>query len=214
MLIGDLKEVFQITGMDEDQKVAVGDEVTLECGAVIYNYSSNLHWNKNFEPIVKSDDLTIVDSETKYSWRKTISWKSVAKSDEGSYDCQVYPIGSDLPEIKQISLHIFDPEPPVIIANFNDTFLKQAIGEPLRLECLTTGLPVPMVKWYKNNEEFFIEDNTTRISFNNDNMTLDIQFLTAEDAGHYKCVGWNRIGTDSKAIELEIPSKLTNVKRF
>ena len=39
--------------MDEDQKVAVGDEVTLECGAVIYNYSSNLHWNKNFEQIVK-----------------------------------------------------------------------------------------------------------------------------------------------------------------
>ena len=65
-----------------------------------------------------------------------------------------------------------------------------------------------MVKWYKNNEEFFIEDNSTRISFINDNMTLDIQFLTAEDAGHYKCVGWNRIGTDSKTIELEIPSNL------
>lgn len=194
--------------MDEEQKVAVGDEVTLECGAVIYNYSSNLHWNKNFEPILNTDDVTIVDSKTKYSWRKTISWKSVAKHDEGSYDCQVYPIGSDLPEIKQISLRVFDPESPIITANFNDSFIKQAIGESLRLECFTTGLPVPLMKWYKNDDEFFIEDNTTRISFNNDNMILDIQFLTAEDAGLYKCVSWNRIGTDSKTIELEIPSKL------
>lgn len=201
--------------MDDYQKVAVGDEVTLECGALIYNYTSNLHWNKNnSEPIVKSDVITIVDSKTKYSWRKTISWKSVAKTDEGSYVCQAYKIGSDDPDFQPFFLRVFDPEAPIITANFNESFLKQAIGEPLRLECLTTGLPVPMVKWYKNNEEFFIEDNTTRISFNNDNMTLDIQFLTAEDAGHYKCVGWNRIGTDSRAIELEIPSNLNIIKRF
>lgn len=212
--LGDIAQPFMISGLRDEQKIAIGDFIRLECGAIIYNYSSDIKWRKDGEPVENISDLVVEDANTKFSWRKTITWKQITKEDEGVYDCEVAVRGSeDLLETRQVAIAVHDAQSPVITSNFNQSVMQQTLGSSLRLDCLVSGLPVPSLLWYKNDEIFVIEevasdDNSMqRIMLDNSNSSITFSVLKLEDAGTYKCVTWNRVGSDFKEVQLEIPSK-------
>lgn len=212
--LGDLTRPFMISGMKDDQRLAQGDFLKLECGAIIYNYSSNIIWRKDGNIIENVGDVVIEDANTKYSWRKTLTWNKLSKEDEGVYECEVYIKDSDeISESLQIPIAVHDTRSPIIFANFNQSVMQHSLGDSLKLDCLVSGLPVPTLLWYKNDEIFIIDelapdDNSLqRVMIDNSNSSITFSVLRLEDAGTYKCFAENRVGHDSKTVQLEIPSK-------
>ena len=212
--LGDIAKPFMISGRAEDQKIAEGDFVKLECGAIIYNYSSNIVWTKDGVPVEELPDVLVEETNTKFSWRKTITWKQISKREDGVYECEVQPkeLGG-LAESDQVVINVFDTKSPMIYSNFNQTVMQQSLGDSLKLDCLVSGLPTPNLLWYKNDEVFTVdepnsEENTMqRIMIDNANSSITFTVLRLEDAGTYKCHATNRVGSDFKEVTLEIPSK-------
>jgi Immunoglobulin domain/Immunoglobulin I-set domain len=208
--LGDLSRPFIISGLEDEQKIAKGDYVKLECGAIIYNYTSAIVWRKDGDVIETVDGLTVDENNTKFSWRKTITWRTISKADSGIYECEVIPKDIDaLPEKLQISIVVHDTQEPVIISNFNESVIAHAVGDSFTLECLlVSGLPLPSLTWYKNDEQFTIdENNSERIKLDKGNSSVSFKVLIPDDAGTYKCFASNRVGEDSKSVQLEIPSE-------
>lgn len=213
--LGDLERPFMISGLGDEQKIAIGDFIKLECGAIIYNYT-NVVWRKDGDSIEQFNDHVVEDANTKFSWRKTITWKQITKADEGVYECEAEPKIAEVgePEKHQVVISVHEAEAPIITSNFNQSTMQQTMGESLKLDCLVSGLPVPSLVWYKNDETFTVDESANddkslqRIMIDNANSSITFSVLRLEDAGTYKCVAWNRVGTDQKSVQLEIPSEL------
>lgn len=206
-----------ISGVQDEQKIAEGDFVKLECGVNIYNFSSKITWRKDGDPIESLSDVIIEETNTKFSWRKTVTWRQISKEHEGIYECEVYPRETEEllqePIALQLAIAVHDTQAPIISSNFNQTVMQQSLGDSLKLECLVTGLPAPNLLWYKNDEVFTIDETNSddnslqRVMIDNANSSVTFSVLRLEDAGFYKCVAWNRVGSDFKEIQLEIPSE-------
>jgi Immunoglobulin domain len=140
--IGDMPEPFQISGIDEDQKIADGDSVTLECGAIIYNYTNDLKWYKDNEPIENA-----TSKSTSFSWRSSLDFENISKDNDGIYRCEV--TGKDDNELhtKSLILTVHDAVVPHITTNFNQSLLTQPFGGLLSLDCHVEGLPIPTLEW-------------------------------------------------------------------
>jgi FMS-like tyrosine kinase 1 len=203
--VGDLSRPFMVMGLEDDQKIAEGDSVRLECGAIIYNYTSSIVWRKDGDVIEEQTE----ENNTKFSWRKSITWRSISKQDSGIYECEVTPKDPEAQtETIQIPVSVMDTQKPLIISNFNQSVITHAVGDSFTLDCLVTGLPVPSLKWYKDDQNFVIdESNAERISFETGNTSIYFKVLISEDAGTYKCVAFSRVGEDVRSVQLEIPSE-------
>lgn len=211
IMIGDQPQPFMITGIDEDDKIATGDLVKIECGAIVYNYTNEVKWFRDGEPVENVKDIVVEDTSTNYSWRKAIIWNSISKDDEGVYTCEAHPKDTNQDfESTIISINVHDAQRPVIISNFNQSHLHRPVGSQMSLECFVTGLPQPSLMWYKDDVIFVIDNNATnRISYGNGNRSIDFMSVIPEDSGIYKCVGWNRIASDFQTINVEVIGKAT-----
>lgn len=214
-MLGDLSAPFLISGLKEDHKIAEGDFIRLECGAIVYNYTNEVVWRKDGGIIESSEHVTVEEANTKYSWRKALTWKQISSNDNnGVYECEAVskdPLVGHQSHTIAISVH--DTQAPIITANFNQSRMQQSLGDSLKLDCLVSGLPVPNLIWYKNDAVFSVEeislgDSTMqRVMMEQDNTSIVFTVLKLEDEGTYKCVAWNRVGQDFRSIELEIPSE-------
>lgn len=187
-----------------DRKVAVGDHVELECAVDIYGHKNNMMLlDGSYELSESSKYFELNKTNTKYSWRKKITWKEVTKASKSFYICGVERrkmLDESMVhrfEKKIAILEVHDPEKPVIAPNFDGRVLEKLTGESLILECRLSGLPKPNLTWYKN-DEILIETDNVEISI--DMSRIQITPLTLEDSGTYKCYAWNRIGNDSKSV--------------
>jgi Immunoglobulin domain len=198
-----------IWGLEDEQKVAIGDYVKLHCGVIIYNYTSEIVWRKDGDVIEDIDGRNVEENNTKFSWRKSVTFKSISKDDSGVYECEVIPKDTDAsPERILISIKVQDTQAPEITTNFNESVITHAVGDSFTLECIVKGLPVPSLLWYKDDNIFVIsEHNAERINFDATNSTVYFKVLIPDDAANYKCVAWNRVGSEHKSVVLEIPSE-------
>ena len=92
------------------------------------------------------------------------------------------------------------------------TSLEVSKGQTVRLNCLATGIPPPLIYWYYAGLEW---SEHVKNSIKNDskytiyvNGTLILRDLQAEDIGFYECGARNVIGTTSRKTKIFVPSKL------
>jgi FMS-like tyrosine kinase 1 len=208
-MIGDQPEAFMITGIDEDEKIATGDTIRIECGAIVYNYTNEINWFRDGEPVVNIENVIVEDASTRFSWRKAIIWNAIETDDQGIYTCEAHPTDTRQDfESRIISINVHEAQSPVIISNFNHSRLSRPVASQMSLECFVTGLPLPSLIWYKDDVIFTIDGNATnRISYGNGNKSIDFISVIPEDAGTYKCTGLNRIGSDFQKIDVEVVGK-------
>ncbi|KAL7045402.1 hypothetical protein ACKWTF_002226 [Chironomus riparius] len=202
--IVDLSAPLLISGIDENQNIAIGDNVTLECGAIIYNYTDKIRWLKNEEPVEERNDLHIKDSSVRFSYRQSLSFDAILKEDEGEYKCEVYDKENNELHSVTTFVNLHEAQPPLVVTNFNQSKLSQPLGGTLTLDCFVSGLPIPSLRWNKDGELFEVKENDTRISLMNNEMTLVFTVLKPEDSGYYECIAENRVAKEIKAIELDI----------
>lgn len=166
--------------------------------------------------------------DTEYSYQKKITWNGIKTSNTGTYECRASTIKDDtFSQTKTLYIEVHGKDffftftfsesldyhsyynfveprrPEIESTNLVDDEMKLSLGEPFRMFCDITGLPDPVINWYKNG---VLIENDTRISPSPDMKTLDIKYLKIEDDGEFKCVGENRLGTVEKSANLKITS--------
>lgn len=90
-------------------------------------------------------------------------------------------------------------------------------GDPLVLECLVEGNPMPTIEWFKDNSPLDVTDQRLSFSPNKDNVdngTLRLEDLDFDDRAEYMCVATNRFNTSSSVIQVRVKDKLAALWPF
>ncbi|KAJ6633342.1 Platelet-derived growth factor receptor alpha, partial [Pseudolycoriella hygida] len=200
--ITDIEAPFHIWGINEDTKIAAGDNITVICAASVYNYSSDLNWYLNNNLVETGDNQIVEEYETEYSYQKKITWHGIKTIHSGTYECRASTVKDDTFSMETVHIQVHEPKKPEIEStNLKQDEIKLSLGEPFRMFCNIIALPDPVISWYKNGA---LIENDTRISISSDNQTLDIKYLKIEDDGEFKCVGVNRVGSVEMFTSLKI----------
>lgn len=146
MQVSDISEPLKIFGIDENKKIAVGDEIKLECRASKSDYMNNIQWLKNKAYISNGSELSIINLTTKFSYGSSLYFKAIRKRDEGEYTCEVLGKNQSEHSLSK-NLKIFDAQLPSIKSSFIQNEISKLTDESLRLECIADGLPTPVVTW-------------------------------------------------------------------
>jgi hypothetical protein len=149
IMIGDFSEAFALVGLNENDIVAVDDSMTFVCAAAKYNYSNKIEWIKDGEAIDLDKGFHIESVEGKFSYQSRLMKSDLTIDDSGNYACKVYGKKTDEMFLKEQDMTVHPTVDPSIEPSFTEPQMDFMLGEPMRLECKTNGIPVPSISWYK-----------------------------------------------------------------
>lgn len=208
VIIGDQREELMTWGVDEINPISMNDEVKLVCGALVYFFMAPIHWYKD-NNLVEEDEangILVFEENTHYSYRKTIQIRSASKEDSGNYECRAEDIESS--EMRQVDLSLVVKDalaPHLDRTNMQEGETIVDLGGSTTFECFFSGIPKPIIRWYKD-DELIIYDHIT-----NPNATIQlhdqmlyIKYTKPEHQGMYKCVGENKVGVVTQSTMLEL----------
>ncbi|XP_072421818.1 hemicentin-1-like isoform X1 [Chiloscyllium punctatum] len=161
-------------------------------------------WLKNGEPLDSgnSQDWHILSSGSRLQTIQLQIFHS------GNYSCLAR--NSEGEVRKHFSLFI--QVPPSILGSTVPTEYDAIENEDVKLECVTTGEPKPILKWFKEGQPL---ETLTKAHFNltSDGSSLDIKGVLVSDTGKYTCVAWNPSGEETKMYILNvlIPPNISGV---
>ncbi|XP_061393833.1 peroxidasin [Musca vetustissima] len=92
------------------------------------------------------------------------------------------------------------PQAPVFILSPSDAIVALN-GDPVRLDCLATGLPVPEILWYFNGRLVAQSTDALRIQANG---SLVIVKPTLLQAGTYRCEATNALGSVQASANIDV----------
>ncbi|XP_036074254.1 neogenin isoform X10 [Rousettus aegyptiacus] len=179
----------------EPSSVYAGNSAILNC-EVNADLALFVRWEQNRQPLLLDDRVIKLPSGT-------LVISNITEGDGGLYRCIVESGGppkySDEAELKVLS----DPE---ITANL--VFLKQpsslvrVIGQSAVLPCVASGLPIPTIRWMKNEEALDTESSERLVLLAGG--SLEISDVTEYDAGTYFCIADNGNETIEAQAEITI----------
>uniref|UniRef100_A0A8C6YM76 Hemicentin 1 n=1 Tax=Nothoprocta perdicaria TaxID=30464 RepID=A0A8C6YM76_NOTPE len=173
----------------KNQTFTEGSEVSIRCSATGYP-KPTVVWTHN-------DMFVIGSSRYRLSPEGTLIIRKAILKDEGIYGCLA---SNSAGTEKQTSTLTYIEGPTLTIVQ-NEILV--ALGDTTVMECKTTGIPHPQVKWFKGDLElrasaFLIIDSHRGL--------LKIQETQDLDAGDYTCVATNDAGRASGKITLDVGS--------
>ena len=86
------------------------------------------------------------------------------------------------------------------------TSTQALIGGRAVINCVPNGAPVPTVYWKKLNTTLDVISTDSRFSKNAAG-SLEITNIKKSDAGLYKCIATNKLGSDERVGELKVNGK-------
>ncbi|KAM8782071.1 neogenin isoform 8-T8 [Rhynchonycteris naso] len=188
----------------EPSSVYAGNSAVLNC-EVNVDLVPFVRWEQNRQPLLLGDRITKLPSGT-------LVISNVTKGDGGLYRCIVESGGppkySDEAELKVL------PDPEV---TSNLVFLKQpsslvrVMGQSAVLPCVASGLPVPAIRWMKNEEALDTESSVGSALLAGG--SLEISDVTENDAGTYICVANNGNETIEAQAELTVQAQPEFLKK-
>ncbi|XP_075162195.1 peroxidasin [Haematobia irritans] len=92
------------------------------------------------------------------------------------------------------------PKAPTFIHSPSDAIVALN-GDPVRLDCSASGLPVPEIMWYFNGRMVALSTDTLRIQANG---SLVITKPTLLQAGSYRCEASNSLGKVEAVANIEV----------
>uniref|UniRef100_A0A667Y1Y1 Neural cell adhesion molecule L1 n=1 Tax=Myripristis murdjan TaxID=586833 RepID=A0A667Y1Y1_9TELE len=117
-----------------------------------------------------------------------------------------FPHTQTIQQKQPISVTVLDNSPvgdrkPGFMAPLGATSTNMVLrGETLELECIAEGLPTPEISWSKESGEL----PSNRMSLKNFQKTLEIRDVTEADAGDYRCVAKNSLGSVHHIIKVTV----------
>uniref|UniRef100_A0A667Y7M3 Neural cell adhesion molecule L1 n=1 Tax=Myripristis murdjan TaxID=586833 RepID=A0A667Y7M3_9TELE len=112
-----------------------------------------------------------------------------------------FPHTQTIQQKQPISVTVLDNRKPGFMAPLGATSTNMVLrGETLELECIAEGLPTPEISWSKESGEL----PSNRMSLKNFQKTLEIRDVTEADAGDYRCVAKNSLGSVHHIIKVTV----------
>ncbi|XP_063154493.1 hemicentin-1 [Candoia aspera] len=172
----------------KNQSFTKGSEVSVSCSATGYP-KPTLVWTHN--------DIFLMASHRYRFTGGTLIIKNAVPKDAGVYGCLASNAAGT---VKDTAVLTYIEFPRVTVVQ-NELLI--ALGDTSIMECKSTGVPLPTIKWFKGDlelraTEFLIIDFSRGI--------LRIQETQDLDAGDYMCVATNNAGTASGKITLDVGS--------
>ncbi|XP_015425412.1 PREDICTED: hemicentin-1 [Myotis davidii] len=184
-----VQEPPKVTVMPKNQSFTGGSEVSIMCSATGYP-KPKVAWTMN--------DMFLVGSHRyRMTSEGTLFIRNAIPKDAGVYGCLASnSAGTD----KQTSTLRYIEAPKLIVVQSE---LLVALGDTTVMECKTSGVPPPQVKWFKGDLElrpstFLIIDPLMGL--------LKIPETQDLDAGDYTCVAVNEAGRATGKITLDVGS--------
>ncbi|XP_016057047.1 PREDICTED: neogenin isoform X5 [Miniopterus natalensis] len=182
----------------EPSSVYAGNSAILNC-EVNADLVPFVRWEQNRHPLLLDGRVIKLPSGT-------LVISNATERDGGLYRCLIESGGppkySDEAELKVL------PDPEV---TSNLVFLKQpsslvrVIGQSAVLPCVASGLPLPTIRWTKNEEALDTESSERLVLLPGG--SLEISDVTEDDAGTYFCVADNGNETVEAQAELTVQAQ-------
>ncbi|XP_061867610.1 hemicentin-2 [Colius striatus] len=174
----------------KEQIVAEGSDVTFTCEAT-GSPAPEVTWLKEGEPLALQSNQVPSSPQ--------LSLAAVGPADAGTYSCLV---ANEVGEVSK-TFHLLVMEPPRVEAASYPTEMSMAVGTPLELTCVVTGVPMPTVTWEKDGRllagPWLMSGNES---------TLLIESTKVADAGLYTCLAASPAGEDSRSFHVSIQAPL------
>ncbi|XP_075753677.1 neogenin isoform X3 [Pelodiscus sinensis] len=169
----------RFTSQPESTSVYRGNSVILNC-EVNADLVPFVRWEQDRQPLFMDDR-----SFTLPTGALIIS--NVTDGDEGLYRCVMESGGSpkysDEAELKVLP----DPVVPLSLVFLRQPSpLTKVTGQSAVFPCVAAGVPTPVVRWTRNEEEFTIEGSERFLLLAGG--SLQISDITEDDAGTYACI--------------------------
>uniref|UniRef100_A0A182NT44 Ig-like domain-containing protein n=1 Tax=Anopheles dirus TaxID=7168 RepID=A0A182NT44_9DIPT len=208
LLVSDLPDAITMEIEHPMETITVGDNVTVVCSALVYNYTNDITFARN------GIDMTGVwtkYSEELYAEQARFNIESIQHEDGGMYRCQVKTI-YDTYETRYLHLQVLDPVKPILASGKSSKTLVVELTSPLRLECDVIGTPDPRIIWFKDGIPVVPENVSNHVHLNR--TTLTFEFLREDDLGIYECRAENKMGSIYKYWKVLEREKKKEIKDF
>ncbi|XP_076362758.1 vascular endothelial growth factor receptor 1-like isoform X2 [Tachypleus tridentatus] len=207
-IVSDARNGFEVITVPS--KPVERDEVNLTCRTNIFKYT-NLTWmwysmyedSNNSLYIINQTGISQFFVSTPYSLSITLVFHNISINNSGTYECLAWQ--ENTPEIKDnqiINITVKAIKKPVYtLTNLNGSEIKVEHNKEYQLQCYATGVPWPVITWYKNNK-LFDATSLSGVEFKENKQLLIFRRVVKNDEGNYKCVVENRGGKISSDARL------------
>ncbi|XP_035116320.2 hemicentin-2 isoform X8 [Callithrix jacchus] len=122
------------------------------------------------------------------------SWEipRASKAEEGTYECTAISRAGT----GQAKAQIVITEAPKVSIHTSSQHFSQ--GVEVKISCSASGYPIPHISWSREGQALQ-EDSRIHVD---EEGTLIIQGVAAEDAGNYSCQATNEVGMDQEMVTL------------
>ncbi|KAL1022832.1 hypothetical protein UPYG_G00032950 [Umbra pygmaea] len=179
-----------IVGGDSPQNITVlqSRQVALECKSNAVP-PPTLTWLKGGNTLQSSPRVRILSSG------RYLQINMAELGDAAQYTCVASNIAGET--TRQFNL---DVNVSPSIAEGPQT-VSVSIDQPVVLECVVSGIPVPRVSWRKHGD--ILSGTNTRYRFMEDG-SLRIHSAQVTDTGRYLCMATNQAGTQRRRVDLQV----------
>ncbi|XP_060717273.1 vascular endothelial growth factor receptor 1 isoform X1 [Tachysurus vachellii] len=210
--VTDIQGGFSISG-ESVEGPREGRDYHLSCVANKHLYS-NMSWHRMIGSTASNVDgppLVGELTEGEYSLTLSLALMNLTAQDSGMYRCSATHLVTGQHSHQDALVAVAVLEAPVLLQNLSDCSVN--ISNSVTLQCNASGVPRPLVTWYKNGRKL---KQVSGIMLAPDDGTLHIDRITVEDEGMYTCEATNERGSaessayisveNSESFSLEIPT--------
>lgn len=198
--INDTKTDFDF--LDPDREIVEGEsEITLTCAASVYYFDKDIQIYHNESLVIPTENIQILDTSTKFSYRKTLLFSTLRFENGGRYECIAKSADSDVENKRDIQYLITETKAPQFSQPEINSVRDVSISEPFKYFCHFDGAPHPKIEWSKNGAPL---ETSSRINILENDMLLNISHIAPEDEGEYSCTASNRLGSQTATLKLRI----------
>uniref|UniRef100_A0A670JH31 Neogenin n=1 Tax=Podarcis muralis TaxID=64176 RepID=A0A670JH31_PODMU len=167
----------------ESASVYRGNSIVLNC-EVNADLAPFVRWELDHEPLFLDDRVFKLPSGA-------LIISNATDEDGGTYCCIIEiggsPKYSDEAEIKVLPGTGICAQ--IFLSNSLPSSLTKITGQNAVLPCVATGIPIPVIRWTRNEEELVTESSKNYLLLAGG--TLKINDITEDDAGTYTCIADN-----------------------
>ncbi|XP_066547238.1 basement membrane-specific heparan sulfate proteoglycan core protein isoform X4 [Amia ocellicauda] len=183
---GPLLPNFPIASVQEPMMIVVeGGTATLHCSATGYP-TPTITWSKLRAPLPWQHKVV----------NNSLVIPSIGRQDSGQYICNA----TNALGTAEVTIMV-DVESPPYATTLPDN-LSVRLGEVIRLQCLAHGTPPLRYQWTKLN-------GSIPARADSQGQTLQIDLVAATDAGTYKCIASNKVGSAEALATVTVSSPLS-----
>ena len=192
----------------------IGKTIDLKCEGIA-NPRGVISWYKNANLIDAVEQSNVIFSES----NTRLAIHNVGKEDEAIYQCFISNEAGQISSSSLIRIISFAPRFLPLPLNHNDQLANQTVFSEsnAKLSCNVVASPKAKIFWQKLdllNSQSYVDilalnnDFTTIAPYSlNDNGDLIIKSVNLRNAGWYKCIGENLLGSISQNLYLHVKKK-------